>query len=52
MSAPRDADHPDPVYVAAAAARLARAQAQLEAQRRQVDDYLARAIASAVEATR
>jgi hypothetical protein len=42
MSAPRRADHPDPAYVAAAAEdRLARAQAQLEADRQRIEQYLA-----------
>lgn len=50
-----DDDHPDDpgeAYVAAAEARLARAQATLEAQRRQGADYLARTVTAAVEVAR
>ncbi len=44
-------DQADDVWRAAAEARLAQARSQLEAQRRQVADYLAQAVASALGLT-
>ena len=46
-----DGDH-DAAWVAAAEERLARAQAQLEAQRLQVADHLARAVTRAIGVAR